>query len=264
LIGSDDETRRRRPPPRHVAIIMDGNGRWAEERGLPRLEGHRAGAKVVREITTYCRELGVRYLTLYAFSSENWGRPGTEVEGLMELLRDYLVDEQATLTKNGVELWTIGDVDKLPLLVRSVLSVAKQATRGLDGMRLTLALSYGGRDELVRATRAVARDVAAGKLAADAVDEGAIAARLDTAGMPDPDLLIRTSGEMRVSNFLLWQLAYTELVVTPVAWPDFGRTHLDEALAIFHGRKRRFGLTGAQHAVSGRAARRSDEPEEDT
>jgi undecaprenyl diphosphate synthase len=232
--------------PRHIAIIMDGNGRWAEERGQPRIEGHRAGAKSVRDITTYCRELGVRYLTLYAFSSENWGRPADEVTGLMRLLSDYLQEERGTLLKNQIELCTIGAVDKLPLAVRTLLFAVKEATRGLDGMRLTLALSYGARDEIVRAVRSLCSDVKKGTVAPETIDEAAIAARLDTHDMPDPDLLIRTSGEMRVSNFLLWQIAYTELFVTPVAWPDFTRARLDEALEAYRTRQRRFGLTGAQ------------------
>ncbi len=232
--------------PRHVAIIMDGNGRWAEDRGLPRIEGHRAGAKTVREVTTHCRERGVRYLTLYAFSSENWGRPETEVGGLMQLLHEYLVEERATLLKNQIELRTIGATDKLPLFVRTVLKAAKEASRGLGGMRLTLALSYGSRDEIVRAARALAGDVRRGTLKPDEIDEKAVSARLDTADMPDPDLLIRTSGEMRLSNFLLWQLAYTELYVTDVTWPEFSRAHVDEAFASFGSRQRRFGLTGAQ------------------
>ncbi len=235
-------------PPQHVAIIMDGNGRWAQERGQARLEGHRAGAKTVREIVTYCRELGVRYLTLYAFSSENWGRPGDEVAGLMELLRTYLVDERPTLLKNSIELSTIGAVGKLPVPVRMMLDDVMKATKGLDGMRLTLALSYGSRDELVRAVQRIGKDVDRGVLDPDEIDEAAISARLDTAGMPDPDLLIRTSGEMRISNFLLWQLAYTELYITDVAWPAFGKAELDKAFQSFHGRQRRFGLTGAQLA----------------
>ncbi|MCC7112693.1 MAG: isoprenyl transferase [Deltaproteobacteria bacterium] len=234
--------------PRHLAIIMDGNGRWAQERGMPRLEGHRAGAKTVRDITTYCRELGVRYLTLYAFSSENWGRPETEVSGLMQLLADYLKEERATLLKNRIELTTIGATDKLPLLVRGLLAAVKEATRGLDGMRLTLALSYGARDEILRAVRELAAEVKRGKLAIDDIDVAALERHLDTYGTPDPDLLIRTSGEMRISNFMLWQIAYTELYITPVAWPDFTRARLDDALGACGNRQRRFGLTGAQVA----------------
>ena len=228
-------------PPTHIAIIMDGNGRWAEERGKPRIEGHRAGAKAVREIVTYARELGVRYLTLYAFSSENWGRPSDEVSGLMELLSDYLKDERPTLLKNGIELSTIGAVEKLPLHVRLLLDEVKKATRGQDGMRLTLALSYGARDEILRAVRALAKKVDRGEIDPDEIDEAALEAGLDTAGMPDPDLLIRTSGEQRISNFLLWQAAYAEFVFLDVLWPDFAREHLEAAIGEFRRRRRRFG-----------------------
>ena len=240
-------------PPTHVAIIMDGNGRWAQERGHARLEGHRAGAKTVREIVTHARELGVRYLTLYAFSSENWGRPGDEVEGLMELLAQYLIEERPTLLKNRIELSTIGATKKLPSIVRDLLDEVMGVTKGLDGMRLTLALSYGARDEIVRAVQQLVDD------GVQVVDEKAIAARLDTRDMPDPDLLIRTSGEMRVSNFLLWQIAYAELYVTDVPWPAFTKDRFDEALAAYAKRQRRFGLTGAQVAPSQATASVSDE-----
>jgi undecaprenyl diphosphate synthase len=241
--------------PKHVAIIMDGNGRWAEEQGLERLEGHRAGAKVVRDITTYCRELGVRYLTLYAFSSENWGRPETEVGGLMQLLADYLVDERPTLMKNGIELRTIGAVDKLPLFVRTLLGAVREATKTHTGMRLTLALSYGSREEITRAVRSIADDVAKGALKPDAIDERTIASRLDSADTPDPDLMIRTSGEMRISNFMLWQLAYTELFISEVPWPEFTRAHLDTAFAAYRKRQRRYGLTGAQITKSAKGSK---------
>ncbi len=228
---------------------MDGNGRWAEERGLPRLAGHKQGAVTVRDITTACRERGVKHLTLYSFSTENWSRPEDEVQGLMGLLRDYLATELPTLQKNGVRLNTIGDTARLPFFVRTALEATKAATSSLTGMTLTLALSYGSRDELVGAAKKLAADVKAGKLAVDAIDTAAFAARLDTAGMPDPELVIRTSGEQRISNFLLWQVAYAEFVFSPVAWPDFTRERLDEALATFSTRQRRFGKTGAQ--VSG-------------
>jgi undecaprenyl diphosphate synthase len=230
----------------HVAIIMDGNGRWAEQRGLSRLAGHKQGAVTVREITTACRERGVKFLTLYSFSTENWSRPSDEVDGLMGLLRDYLKDELPTLKKNGVRLASIGDVARLPLMVRTLLEVTKQATAQETGMQLTLALSYGARDELVAAARALARDVKSGRLDESAIDHAAFAARLETSGMPDPDLVIRTSGEQRISNFLLWQLAYSELWFTDVAWPDFGKAHLDAAFEAFARRQRRFGKTGAQ------------------
>ena len=225
---------------------MDGNGRWAEERKQPRIFGHQQGAVTVRDITTACRERGVKYLTLYSFSTENWSRPDDEVSGLMDLLRTYLKDELPTLQKNGVRLNTIGDTSRLPLLVRTGLEAVKAATSSLTGMTLTLALSYGSRDEIVGAAKKLASDVKAGKVALDAIDDKAFAARLETAGMPDPDLVIRTSGEQRISNFLLWQLAYAELYFSPVAWPDFTRERLDEALADFSSRQRRFGKTGAQ------------------
>ena len=232
--------------PRHVAIIMDGNGRWAQERGLERLAGHREGARSVRKIVTHAREIGVRYLTLYAFSSENWGRPGSEISGLMDLLAEYLVEEKETLLKNDIELSTIGVTEKLPVPVRHLLGSVCKETKGLDGMRLTLALSYGGRDELMRAIRKVATQVDRGELDPDEIGEQEIVSALDTHDLPDPDLLIRTSGEQRLSNFLLWQLAYAELWFTPIAWPEFTTNHFDEALRSYTGRQRRFGLTGAQ------------------
>jgi undecaprenyl diphosphate synthase len=235
-----------RAVPTHIAVIMDGNGRWAEQRGLPRLAGHQQGAVTVREITTACRELGVKYLTLYSFSSENWSRPPDEVDGLMGLLHQYLNEELPTLKKNGVRLASIGDTARLPFLVRTLLEATKAATANETGMQLTLALSYGARDEIVHAARRLADDVKRGVLKVEAIDHQAFANRLETAGMPDPDLVIRTSGELRVSNFLLWQIAYAELYVTDVAWPDFGRAELGEALDAFAGRERRFGKTGAQ------------------
>jgi undecaprenyl diphosphate synthase len=232
--------------PRHVAIIMDGNGRFAESRGEPRLSGHRAGAQTVRDITTYSCELGLTHLTLYSFSSENWGRPQDEVSGLMELLRSYLVDELPTLKKNNVRLTSIGDTAKLPLLVRTLLKATEEQTKNNTGLRLTLALSYGSRDEIVNAAKKIAQDVKAGRLAVDAIDHAAFAQRLETHDVPDPELLIRTSGELRVSNFLLWQIAYSEIYVTEKAWPEFTRAEFDAALAAFSQRQRRFGLTGAQ------------------
>lgn len=239
--------------PTHVAIIMDGNGRWAQERGLERLEGHRAGARSVRKIVTHAREIGIRYLTLYAFSSENWGRPGNEISGLMDLLAEYLIEEKETMLKNQIELSTIGVTERLPAPVRHLLQSACQETRGLDGMRLTLALSYGARNELLRAVRKLALRVDRGELEPDEVGEADLVAALDTHDLPDPDLLIRTSGEQRLSNFLLWQLAYAELWFTPVAWPEFTPAHFDEAVQIFQGRQRRFGLTAAQIQQSERA-----------
>jgi len=232
--------------PRHVAIIMDGNGRWAVERGLPRVEGHRAGADAVHRTVKACRELGLSHLTLYAFSEQNWRRPDTEVQALMQLLLEYVRRERAEILDNDIRLNAIGQIDRLPAFVRGPLRELMERSAGNRGMVLTLALSYGGREELVAATRRVAERVARGELAPDDIDEAALAGHLDTHDLPDPDLLIRTSGEERISNFLLWQLAYTELHFTPVAWPEFDRTHLLEALDRFGARERRFGLTSAQ------------------
>ncbi len=226
--------------PRHVAIIMDGNGRWASERGLERLEGHRRGADVVRDITTFAREVGIDYLTLYSFSVQNWRRPEPEVAGLMFLLEDYCQKERPTLLKNGIRLNTIGDLTRLPEATRSAVTRLCEDTAHLKDMTLTLALDYGGREELVAAMRRLGRAVQEG-LSPEAIDEAAISAQLDTARMPDPDLIIRTSGEQRISNFLLWQLAYAELHFTPVRWPDFTRENFLSALDDFAGRERRFG-----------------------
>lgn len=234
--------------PTHIAIIMDGNGRWAQSRGEQRLSGHRAGAKTVREIVTYCAELGVKHLTLYAFSSENWRRPEKEVGGLMQLLKVYLEEEENTLQTNSIKLSTIGDTSKLPFTVRTLLKAVMARTKKNDHMQLTLALSYGARDEMRRAVQSLATRVADGDLEPEAITEAHISDALDTANTPDPDLIIRTSGEMRLSNFLLWQAAYAELYVTDEAWPAFSRESLDKALASFAGRERRFGKTGAQVA----------------
>ena len=232
--------------PRHVAVIMDGNGRWAESRGLPRLRGHEEGAESVRAISRACRELGVEALTLYSFSTENWKRPADEVAGLMGLLSRYLVEERREIMDNGIRLNAIGQLDRLPAPVRLALQELMRASRDNRGMVLTLALSYGGRAEIVDAARALAKKAAAGRLSADKIDEATFAAELGTAGLPDPDLLIRTSGELRISNFMLWQCAYAEIYVTPVRWPDFRRPQLEEAIAVFNQRERRFGKTGAQ------------------
>lgn len=234
------------PLPRHIAIIMDGNGRWAQGRGLPRVAGHEAGAESVREITRACREAGVAALTLYSFSTENWKRPADEVAALMALLGRYLVEERREILDNGIRLNAIGQVDRLPVPVRAALKELMHASRNNTGMVLTLALSYGGRAEIVEAAKALAKKAAAGRIRPDAIDEAAFAAELGTAGLPDPDLLIRTSGEMRISNFLLWQLAYAEIYVTDTAWPDFRRPQLADALAAYAGRERRFGKTSAQ------------------
>jgi undecaprenyl diphosphate synthase len=232
--------------PRHVAVIMDGNGRWAVSRGLPRIEGHRAGVRAVRAAVECARELRIPYLTLYAFSTENWGRPEAEVSALMGLLREFLASELPELLSRGIRLNTIGETSRLPLLVREGLRHVVSSTAGNSDMTLTLALSYAGRSEIVRAVRRIAEEAAAGKLSPGAVDEAFLSSRLDTAGMPDPDLVIRTSGERRISNFLLWQSAYAEYVFSDVPWPDFGKAEFLQALDEFSRRKRRFGLTGEQ------------------
>ena len=231
------------PPPTHVAIIMDGNGRWAKARGLPRIAGHRAGAEAVRRTLTASVELGIKYLTLFGFSSENWKRPADEVSDLMGLLRHYIRGEIAELHRNGVRLRVIGERAKLPPDVVGMIDNAETLTAGNDRLNLSIALSYGGRAEIALAARRLAEDVASGQLAPDAIDEDAFAARLLTAGIPDPDLLIRTSGEQRISNFLLWQTAYAELVFTPTLWPDFAKGDLEKAVRDFHGRDRRYGAS---------------------
>lgn len=232
------------PVPRHVAVIMDGNGRWATQRGLPRIAGHEAGADSVRDVVRACGELGVEALTLYSFSTENWGRPDDEVDALMALLARYLEHEAAELVRSRVRLRGIGQLDRLPPHVRELLSEVTERTRHNDGLLLTLALSYGSRAELVDAVQRIATEVAQGHLRPDEVDESIIDARLYTAGMPDPDLLIRTSGEMRLSNFLLWQVAYSEIYVTDVLWPDFRRDGLLQAFEAYAQRERRFGRVG--------------------
>lgn len=232
--------------PKHVAIIMDGNGRWAQARGLSRLRGHEAGAESVRDITRACREWGVKALTLYSFSTENWKRPAEEVAGLMALLAKYLVEERSEILNNGIRLEAIGETDRLPIPVRTALKEMMFASRNNKDMVLNLALSYGSRAEIVDATRKLAKKVASGRLRPDQIDEAAFAAELWTAHLPDPDLVIRTSGELRLSNFLLWQIAYAELYVTDTLWPDFRRAELRKAFDAFGARERRFGQTGAQ------------------
>jgi len=232
-----------RTPPTHVAIFMDGNGRWAKARGLPRIAGHRAGAEAVRRTLTASVDLGIKYLTLFGFSSENWKRPVDEVSDLMGLLRHYIRGEIAELHRNGVRLRIIGDRAKLPNDIVGMIDNAETLTAANDRLNLAIALSYGGRAEIALAARRLAEDAAAGRIAPDAIDEDAFAARLLTAGMPDPDLLIRTSGEQRISNFLLWQTAYAELVFTPTLWPDFAKSDLEKAVRDFHGRDRRYGAS---------------------
>ena len=231
--------------PRHVAVIMDGNGRWATERGLPRTAGHEAGADSVREVVRGCGELGIEALTLYSFSTENWGRPEDEVDTLMALLARYLVEQRDELMTNRVRLRAIGELDRLPRKVRDLLDEAIELTSSNDKLLLTLALSYGSRAEIVDAVRRIAREVSATRLEPDAIGERTVSDHLYTAGTPDPDLLIRTSGEMRLSNFLLWQLAYSELFLSPVLWPDFTRRELYGAIRDFQLRERRFGRVPA-------------------
>jgi undecaprenyl diphosphate synthase len=227
--------------PRHVAVVMDGNGRWARQRLLPRIEGHRRGVESVRTVVRTAGEIGVEYLTLYAFSSENWSRPKMEVSALMRLLEHFLKSEIAELNRNNVRLETIGRIEDLPERVLRQLERARAATAGNTGLRLVLALSYGSRREIAAAARQIARQGAHGQISPEDVNETLLASHLDTRDMPDPDLLIRTSGEMRVSNFLLWQISYAEFVVSPVLWPDFGREEFLEALREFGRRQRRFG-----------------------
>ena len=230
-------------PPAHVAIIMDGNGRWAKSRGLPRIAGHRRGAESVRRAITASAELGISYLTLFGFSSENWKRPSDEVNDLMGLLRHYLRGEIAELHQQGVRLLVIGDRVRLAPDIVTLIDNAEQLTRNNKGLTLIVALSYGGRDDIVQASRKLAEDVAAGRIQAKDIDETRLSSSLFTAGIPDPDLLIRTSGEQRISNFLLWQLAYTELVFIETLWPDFGRADLEKAISDYHGRERRYGAS---------------------
>ncbi len=235
----------RESPLRHVAIIMDGNGRWARARGLARTAGHHQGAAAVRRIITHCREAGLSYLTLFAFSTENWARPAFEVNCLMELLAEFIVDQEEGLKKHGIELAAIGDLGRLPNRAGSLLERAIKKTRGLGGMRLTLALSYSGRDEIVRTARRLARRVADGELDPDAIEDVLFGDNLDTGDTPPADLVIRTGSERRLSNFLLWQAAYAELFFTDQRWPDFSPEDFDRAVAWYHGRKRTFGLVEA-------------------
>jgi len=233
------------PPPAHIAIIMDGNGRWATRRGLPRVAGHRAGADAVRRTVTACGDLGVRFLTLYAFSSENWKRPASEVSDLFGLLRLYLRRELAELHSNGIRLRVIGDRTRLPADVVELIADGERVTAGNSRFTLVIAINYGGQAEIVSAARRIAEAAKAGTLDPSSIDEAVFESHLDTTDIPNPDLLVRTSGEQRLSNFLLWQTAYTELVFTPTLWPDFGREALEEAIDEFHRRDRRYGAVGA-------------------
>jgi undecaprenyl diphosphate synthase len=232
--------------PRHLAIIMDGNGRWAKQRGWLRVRGHEEGAESVRVIVRACRALGIGALTLYAFSEENWGRPGAEVKALMSLLGRFLKSQRREMLDNGIRLNAIGDLARLPEPTAGQLKQTISDTASGQDMVLTLALSYGGRQEIVHAARALCAEALAGRIKPAQVDEDAFAGRLYTAGLPDPDLLVRTSGELRVSNFLLWQIAYAEFYFTEMHWPEFREEELARALASFAGRQRRFGKTGEQ------------------
>jgi undecaprenyl diphosphate synthase len=227
--------------PRHLAIIMDGNGRWAEKRHLPRILGHRRGVETVRKIVTAVRKEEIPFLTLYAFSSENWQRPDEEVGALMGLLGHYLASELKTMRQQDIRLQVIGDTSRLPANVRTILAEAVEETAENRTMTLVLALSYGGRAELVSAARRLAARVLAGEIVPEEIDDAQFVDCLETCGIPDPDLLIRTSGEMRISNFLLWQISYAELVITPTLWPDFRRPQFNEALEEYARRHRRFG-----------------------
>ena len=232
--------------PSHIAIIMDGNGRWAKKRFLPRIAGHRAGAKTVDRIVTRCRKLGIKALTLYSFSDENWNRPKREIDTLMSLLREYLQKELDTMLREDIRFNTIGHIEDLPLFVQEMVKNAEEKTRNKKGMVLTLALSYGSRREIIDAVKKIAEKVEKRIIKVDSINSDLFSRELYTNGLPEPDLLIRTSGELRVSNYLLYQIAYTELFFTKVLWPDFNETHLLKALIEFQNRVRRYGLTTEQ------------------
>lgn len=232
--------------PNHIAIIMDGNGRWAKRRAMPRIAGHHEGVNSVREIVEVCGQLGVKYLTLYTFSTENWNRPKDEVSLLMRLLLNAIRDERDRLHANGVVLKTIGDTSSLPIEVQDELFEAMEITKNNDGLTLILALSYSGRWDLVNAVKKISKEVSSEKISLDEISEKTISEALSTKNFTDPDLLIRTSGELRISNFLLWQLAYTEMYITQLHWPEFRRNALYEAIESFQKRERRFGLISEQ------------------
>lgn len=232
--------------PQHVAIIMDGNGRWARQHAMGRIRGHKKGAQAVKTTVRTCREVGIKYLTLFAFSVENWGRPPEEVSALMSLLEEYLVKETKDLQKQGIKLTTIGEINDLHSSVLVKLKETKALTAKNDQMVLNLALSYGGRDEIILAVKKLVQDCQVNKIDVADINKETFGRYLQTADMPDPDLLIRTSGEHRISNFLLWQTAYTELYFTDILWPDFGKDELLKAIACFQKRERRFGLTSEQ------------------
>ena len=235
--------------PAHVAIIMDGNGRWAQMRGLPRQEGHRRGLEALRRTVRNAADIGIRVLTLYSFSTENWRRPMAEVSFLMGLLRRFVENDLAELDEAGVRVRIIGSREDLAPDLRSLVERAETMTQGNTGLTLVVAFNYGSRDEITRTVRGLAREVAAGRLLPEAIDEAMLSSHLDTAALPDPDLVIRTSGETRISNFLLWQAAYAEFIFTPVLWPDFDRKALEDALAEFDRRERRYGGVGQPAAA---------------
>lgn len=235
--------------PHHVAMIMDGNGRWAKKRLMPRIEGHRSGAKTVRMAVEECRRLGIRYLTLYTFSTENWKRPQDEVSMLMKLFEQHLLSERELFMKNDIRLRAIGDRSRLPDAVRKCLEDTEEMTRNNQSLQLILAVSYGGREEIVQAAASLARQVKQGTLEPEQISDSSIRSALYAPDVPDPDLLIRTSDENRISNFLLWQVAYTEIVVTALHWPEFSVNEFHRCLREFAGRTRRFGLTDEQLAV---------------
>ena len=239
--AAQESLKARGPIPEHIACIMDGNGRWAKQQGRTRVSGHREGVESVRDVTEACAQIGVKHLTLYTFSTENWHRPAAEVTALMELLVRTVRKQAERLHQNGIRLQTIGDIQRLPRRGQRELAEALELTAGNTRMTLTLALSYGSRWEITEAVRQLARDVEAGRLAPEAIDEAAVSAALQTSGTPDPDLLVRTAGELRVSNFLLWQIAYTELYVTDTFWPAFRRDALYDAVRSFQDRDRKFG-----------------------
>jgi len=233
------------PLPDHVAIIMDGNGRWAAARGGARADGHREGAEAVRRVVRAAREIGIRHLTLYAFSAQNWERPAGEVAELMQLLLRFVLQERAELNARGIRLTTIGDETRLPVFVRGPLAALAEATRANRGMTLCLALSYGGRESIIRAAQRLARAAVDGRVNPEAIGEAQLTRALDTRALPPPDLVIRTSGEQRLSNFMLWEAAYSELVFTETLWPDFGEDDLRAAVDAFAARRRRFGARTA-------------------
>jgi len=262
LTDFQEEIKNKGDIPSHIAIIMDGNGRWAKKRGLPRVAGHRRGVETVREIVEVCAEIGVKYLTLYTFSTENWKRPKDEVSTLMRLLLKSLKDRLDELDKNKIKLTCIGNIDSLPSVVQKQLNEDIERTKNNKRMTLNLALSYSGRWELLEAIRSISNEVAEGKLSPDNITEKIISDHLTTKDMPEPELIIRTSGEFRVSNFLLWQIAYSEFVILDVFWPDFSKQHLFDAIKQYQKRERRFGKVSEQIHKSYTTNQKEDFPVE--